>query len=56
MIRPRANTDTSWVERCGVGAAGDASSDKLPACARCSRRGTKGATLQAPGWADRTCG
>jgi hypothetical protein len=28
----------------------DTSSDKLRACARCSRCGRKGATLQHPGW------
>jgi hypothetical protein len=30
---------------------GDASSDKLRRCARCTACGHKGATLQHPGWA-----
>jgi hypothetical protein len=35
---------------------GDASSDKLRRCARCTACGHKGATLQAPGWAGEQIG
>jgi hypothetical protein len=35
---------------------GDASSDKLRRCARCTVCGHKGATLQHPSWVDRGIG
>jgi hypothetical protein len=34
----------------------DTSSDKLRSCARCTACGTKGATIQHPGWAGNNVG
>jgi hypothetical protein len=56
-----------WCERCQHHApmayvplmirwGGDASSDKLRRCAKCTACGHKGATLQAPGWAGEQIG